>query len=169
MELAYRRVREARAKAKSEYLDRLRAVGLSALGDEHYSGTSLNERPYGPHTEESWQLHRELLARENALTPDAKDQIEAHLRAIHVSQRAAAILEGLPEGSSIPSAIPSHEPVTKTDLRTIAGHDELRLIAMQQLGLQSAPEYGPLYAEVSRQKHFGARSLQTLFADRPME
>lgn len=168
-EKAYRLAREAHAKARAEFQARLQAAGLSLLPDSHYSGGSPNERPYRPQTEPAWELHRQLLAAEGALSDADQEDINQALRAIAVRRKAAEILEGIPETDRISSAVAGCDPVSKHDLQTVRGRKELNLLAMQALGYEGTAEYGQLYADVSREKFFADTSTASLFAQRPMD
>jgi hypothetical protein len=168
-EKAYRLAREAQAKARAEYQARLQAIGLSPLPDNHYSGGSLNERPYRPQTNDAWELHRQLLTTEGALSDEAQAEIEWQLCAIAIRCKASEILEILSDTDRIPSAVAGCDPVSKHYLQTVRGLKELKLLAMQALGEANRPEYRTLYAEVSREKHFADRSTASLFAQWPMD
>ncbi len=90
MEKAFKKARENWAAAKAEYERRLTKTQFHSLPDAEYSGPGLLGKPYMPRTREAWELHRQLLESEGALTPAALEEIEYGLQRISTAARSDA-------------------------------------------------------------------------------
>lgn len=166
---AYRIAREQHEAAEVAYRDRVTRAGLAVLEDNDYASPSLWGLPYEPSSERAWTLHKRLREAEGALNEAELENITRGIRSIKIREGMNRILTQMTEQTELESAIPGYPSIGMNYLKTVAGQGELRLLAMQRLGLHEAREYGPLYSEVSRQKHFRGKSAERLYFDRPME
>ena len=160
---------ERHAEKRAQYIARIHAAGLAPLDHSNYTSPSMIGAIYGPATENAWQAHRTLLQREGGLTEPELAEISRGLHDIAVRKKEKELEERLLTLDYVASAIPGREPVTPAELRTVAGQDELRLMAMQELGFHDAEEYGRLFTKVSNYKHFRNMSAEELYCSRPMD
>jgi len=170
IEKAYELARARWVKARNSYSARLHAVGLACLDDRKYTGPSVSSGgPYEPRSREAWELHEELLNREGGVDQKEAERIRDGIGRVRTAEKMEEILSGLTADDLLPSAIKFCDPVSKAYLQTVAGREELELIAMQALGLDGTTSYSFLYQKVSMRKTFGTESAERVYMGRPME
>lgn len=166
----FKRGAEKRRTERTKYEARLVSAGLSPLQDSEYIETGESIKPK---SKKAWLLHKQLLIEENTLTSEDCRKIQTALEAIEkekkIKKEMKNILQSIPKGKSVPSAIKYYDNVTAEYLRGFQGKDELRLLAMQRLGLSDSREYKYLYEDVELRKYGAGKTLKELYLERPMD